>query len=77
MVPKVSVVTPVYNGEAHFETAIPSILGQSLDDFEFIIVDDGSQDRTPISRGRTSMTGAIPTGSDFKSIFSTGTLQPV
>jgi glycosyltransferase EpsE len=47
MVPKVSVVTPVYNGEAHFETAIPSILGQSLDDFEFIIVDDGSQDRTP------------------------------
>jgi len=47
MVPKVSVVTPVYNGEAYFDTAIPSILGQSRDDFEFIIVDDGSQDRTP------------------------------
>jgi glycosyltransferase EpsE len=44
--PKVSVVTPVYNGEPYFDRAIPSILQQSYDDFEFILVDDGSQDRT-------------------------------
>jgi glycosyltransferase EpsE len=47
MIPKVSVVTPVYNGEQYFDIAIPSILAQSCDDFEFIIVDDGSNDRTP------------------------------
>ena len=44
--PKVSVVTAVYNGEPYFDRAIPSILQQSFDDFEFIIVDDGSKDRT-------------------------------
>jgi glycosyltransferase EpsE len=47
MAPKISVITPVYNGERYFDRAVPSILGQSFDDFEFIIVDDGSQDRTP------------------------------
>jgi glycosyltransferase EpsE len=44
--PKVSVVTSVYNGEAYFERAIPGILAQSFDDFEFILVDDGSTDRS-------------------------------
>jgi glycosyltransferase involved in cell wall biosynthesis len=47
MPPKVSVVSTVYNGEPYFDRAIPGILGQSYDDLEFIIVDDGSQDRTP------------------------------
>jgi glycosyltransferase involved in cell wall biosynthesis len=47
MAPKVSVVSTVYNGEAYFDRAIPGILGQTYDDLEFIIVDDGSQDRTP------------------------------
>jgi glycosyltransferase EpsE len=47
MAPRVSVVTTVYNGEAYFDRAVPGILGQSYDDLEFIIVDDGSRDRTP------------------------------
>ena len=47
MTPKVSVVTTVYNGEPYFDRAIPGILGQTFEDFEFILVDDGSQDRTP------------------------------
>jgi glycosyltransferase involved in cell wall biosynthesis len=45
--PRVSVVTTVYNGEPYVDRAIPGILGQSFDDFEWILVDDGSQDRTP------------------------------
>jgi glycosyltransferase EpsE len=45
--PRVSVVTTVYNGEPYFDRAVPGILGQTFDDFEYIIVDDGSQDRTP------------------------------
>ncbi|MFL5401336.1 MAG: glycosyltransferase family 2 protein [Gemmatimonadales bacterium] len=41
-----SVVSTVYNGEPYFDRAIPGILGQTLADFEFILVDDGSTDRT-------------------------------
>ena len=47
MTPKVSVVTTVYNGEPYVDRAIPGILGQTFEDFEWILVDDGSQDRTP------------------------------
>jgi glycosyltransferase involved in cell wall biosynthesis len=43
----VSVVTTVYNGEPYVDRAIPGILGQTFEDFEWILVDDGSQDRTP------------------------------
>ena len=45
--PRVSVVATVYNGEPYFDRAIPGILAQTFDDFEFILVDDGSTDRTP------------------------------
>jgi glycosyltransferase EpsE len=47
MTPRVSVVSTVYNGEPYFERAIPGILKQTYEDFEFILVDDGSDDRTP------------------------------
>jgi glycosyltransferase involved in cell wall biosynthesis len=42
--PKVSVIMPVYNVENYVSRAIESILNQTLDDFEFLIVDDGSSD---------------------------------
>tara|TARA_B100000315_G_scaffold253164_1_gene291408 strand:- start:3803 stop:4606 length:804 start_codon:yes stop_codon:yes gene_type:complete len=45
--PRVSVVTSIYNGEAHLEECINSILNQSFQDFEYIILDNGSTDRTP------------------------------
>lgn len=44
--PKVSVISTVYNGEQHFNKALPSILAQSYSDFEYIIVNDGSSDNT-------------------------------
>jgi glycosyltransferase involved in cell wall biosynthesis len=47
MAPKVSVLMSVYNGEAYLRQAIESILNQTFGDFEFIIVDDGSTDRSP------------------------------
>ena len=46
MTPRVSVVSTVYNGEAYFDRAIPGILAQTFEDFEFIVVDDGSSDQT-------------------------------
>ena len=44
--PLVSVVMSVFNGEKYLHEAIDSILDQTMADFEFIIIDDGSTDRT-------------------------------
>lgn len=41
---KLSVIVPVYNVENYIEACIQSLLVQSFDDFEIIIVDDGSKD---------------------------------
>ncbi len=45
--PHISVVMPVFNGARFVASAIESIRRQTLGDFEFIIIDDGSTDRTP------------------------------
>ncbi|TWT70520.1 glycosyltransferase family 2 protein [Crateriforma conspicua] len=44
--PVISIVIPVYNGEMHLESSINSIRGQSFKDFEVILIDDGSTDRS-------------------------------
>ena len=44
--PIISVVMPVYNAESFLEEAINSILRQTFYDFEFIIINDGSTDKT-------------------------------
>lgn len=44
--PLVSVIMPVYNGEKYLAAAIDSILEQTFTDFEFLIIDDASQDRS-------------------------------
>ena len=44
--PVLSVVMPVRNGAAYLEAAVRSVLEQTFRDFEFIIIDDGSTDRT-------------------------------
>lgn len=44
--PKVSVVMPLYNSEKYIREAIQSVLNQSFTDFEFIILNDGSTDKS-------------------------------
>lgn len=44
--PLVSVIMPAYNAEKYIREAIESILGQTYDNFELIIIDDCSLDKT-------------------------------
>lgn len=44
--PKISVGMPVYNGEPYIDKAIQSIINQTFENFEFIISDNASTDRT-------------------------------
>ncbi|MGB5632142.1 MAG: glycosyltransferase family 2 protein [Waterburya sp.] len=44
--PKVSIGIPVYNGEKYLELAIDSLINQSFQDFEIIISDNASTDKT-------------------------------
>jgi glycosyltransferase involved in cell wall biosynthesis len=45
--PKVTVILPNYNHQDYIEERIESILNQDFDDFELIILDDASTDKSP------------------------------
>lgn len=45
--PRVSLVLPVHNGQRYLDSAIASVLAQTMADFELICVDDGSSDDSP------------------------------
>ena len=44
--PKVSIITPCYNGELHLKYFLDSLLNQDYSNVEFFFVDDGSNDKT-------------------------------
>lgn len=44
--PKLSVIIPVYNVEKYLRRCVDSILGQTFPDFELLLVDDGSYDKS-------------------------------
>src|SRR5947209_5769390 len=44
--PLVSVMVPTYNHEKYVAEALASVLAQTVQDFEVVVIDDGSTDRT-------------------------------
>lgn len=48
MIPKISIIITTYNIDKYINRCINSIVNQSFKDFEVIIVDDGSTDRTRV-----------------------------
>ena len=47
MTPRISILMPVWNGEKFLAAAVDSVLAQTFTDFELLVIDDGSTDRTP------------------------------
>ena len=47
MIPKVSIIVPIYNVEKFLPCCIESLLSQTLKDIEIILVDDVSPDNCP------------------------------
>lgn len=43
---RISIIVPIYNAENYLKLCVDSILAQSFTDFELILVDDGSQDKS-------------------------------
>ena len=44
--PKISVIIPVYNSEQHLERCFESLINQRCQDFEIVVVNDGSTDKS-------------------------------
>ncbi len=47
MQPRITVLLPLFNGEAHLRETLESVLGQTYRNFEILIIDDGSKDQGP------------------------------
>ena len=43
---KLSVVVPIYNVEAFLRRCLDSLINQTMDDYEVILIDDGSSDKS-------------------------------
>ena len=57
----ISVLLPNYNGSAHLKETIESVLCQTYENLELIVIDDGSTDSSPqIIRSMREKDGRVP-----------------
>ena len=61
--PKVSVVMSVYNGASHLAATLDSILSQEGVELEFIVVNDGSRDKSGEILNEYAQRGFVFSGS--------------
>ena len=47
-IPTISIIVPVYNAERYIEGCVRGLLSQKFNDFEVVLVDDGSVDRSGV-----------------------------
>lgn len=61
--PEISIITPVYQAEKFLKKCVDSILSQSFTDWELLLVDDGSTDKSSEIAGHTQnrMRGSVIT----------------
>ena len=63
MTPNVSIIMPVYNAEKYLHRAVESILNQTMQEWELIMIDDGSRDSSLASV--MSMQPVMPASASF------------
>ena len=51
----ISIVVPVYNVEKYLDKCVKSIINQTYDNLQIILVDDGSKDNTPMFTPQSRM----------------------
>ena len=68
--PLVSIITPCYNGENYLERYLDSVLEQTYDNIELILVNDGSNDKTSEIANRYKKLKMV--GSDAHIFFELG-----
>lgn len=47
MTPQISIIIPLHNAEPYLEACLDSVLRQTFQDFEILLIDDGSTDHSP------------------------------
>ena len=48
---EISVIVPVYNVDNYIEQCVESVVNQKYSDFELLLIDDGSKDRSGLGAG--------------------------
>ena len=56
--PLVSVLLAVHNGSRYLGDAVDSVLGQTVEDLELIVIDDASTDETPVCWPESATNGS-------------------